>query len=243
MMSGGFRAVVTASAAAGIGVTAFTERPLLIGTVAVIAAAFAYGWPQLLGLPARRSATVVLGLTGAAAIALVVATDDMAWVTLAFGFAVLLTFGSQMLRRDGRPRLVEQVSGVVTGAAVLCSASAWLAIGPGLATEGMLLTAASALTAAAAVGLFTLPAWWRFGLAVAVGAGVGLGVGVAVGVVGLQVGLLIGLAAGLLVAAVDRLFNDYGRVSRVWPAIAAGALAVLVSGVPVYALGRALLHL
>src|SRR5690625_3722960 len=106
-----FRAVVTATAATGVGVTAFGERPLSVITVAGMGAIFALGWPGRLGLPARRGTTVLLLLTVAVGVALQVATRDLAYAALWFGLVVVASFVLQLLRRDGRPRLVESEIG------------------------------------------------------------------------------------------------------------------------------------
>src|SRR5699024_1005950 len=118
VLSKSFRAVVTATAAAGVGVTAFGERPLLVGTVAGMSVIFAVGWPGLLGLPARRGTSVLLLLTVLVSTGLQLLTEDLAFTALAFGGLVVAAFVLQLLRRDGRPRLVESVAGTVAGAAV-----------------------------------------------------------------------------------------------------------------------------
>ena len=132
MISGTFRAVVTATAAAGIGITAFGDRFLLVLTVAGIAALFALGWPTLLEMPARRSGVILLALIGGAAIGALLVLGGPA---LRGGGAWARRGGrvraGGWFRRDGRPRLVESVSGVVTGAVAMASAAGWLAIGTG----------------------------------------------------------------------------------------------------------------
>lgn len=148
MLSKPFRAVVTATAAAGVGVTAFGDRPLLVTTVGGMSVIFSLGWPGLLGLPARKGTSVLLLLTAAVATGLQLFTEDLAYAALAFGGVVVAAFVLQLLRRDGRPRLVESVAGTVAGAAVVVSGVGWLAIGTGPTSIGLLL-----------VGAVTLAAW------------------------------------------------------------------------------------
>jgi len=241
MMSGAFRAVVTATAAAAVGIAAFGERPLLVAAVGVICVLFSIGWPSLLGLPARRGASVVLLLTSAAAVAVVELTDDVAWAALVLAGAVLGAFVHELLRRDGRPRLVESVSGVVAGAAVVVAAVGWLAMGTGGAQVGLVLTGSVTLATAAAVTAAPIRAPYSAALTIVLTSLVGLGVGYLLISVGMTVGVLIGLAASLVIATAHHLFGQFPSSGRLWPAVSAAMLGVAVSGLPVYVLGRVLL--
>lgn len=241
MMSGAFRAVVTATAAAGVGITAFGDRPLLVGTVLGICVLFSIGWPSLLGLPARRGASAVLILTSVAGVGVVELTEDVAWAALVLAGSVLAAFIHELARRDGRPRLVESVSGVVAGSMVVVAGVGWLAMGTGGAQVGLMLTGSVTLAAAAAVTAAPIPAPYSAILTILLTALIGLLIGYLLIAVGMTTGLLVGLAAGLLIAAVHHLFGQFPSSGRVWPALSAAMLPVAVSGLPVYVLGRVLL--
>lgn len=241
MISGTFRAVVTATAAAGIGITAFGDRLLLVITVAGIAALFALGWPTLLGLPARRGAVVVLALTGGAAIASLLLWNDLLYVAVVLGVGVVAAFVRELVRRDGRPRLLESVSGVVTGAVVMASAAGWLAIGTGQVSVGLLLVGAVTLTVSSACTALPIPGWLGSATTIVLGCASGLLVGSVIEVVGLLTGGLVGLAAGVLTAAVHALFGQFPASGRPTAALAAAMLPVAVAGVPVYVVGRLVL--
>ncbi|MFV0252775.1 MAG: hypothetical protein ACK5H2_05510 [Beutenbergiaceae bacterium] len=243
MMGGTFRAVVTAAAAAGVGIAAFGQRPVLVGTVAACCAIFAIGWPILLDLPSRTGASVVLLLTGAAAIAVIEITGDFAWVTIVLAGAVLAAFIHELARRDGRPRLLESVSGVVTGAVIVTSGVGWLAIGATGAAVELLLAGAVTIAIAAAVSAVPLPSPYSSIVPIVVTAGGGLWLGYLLVPVGMITGLLGGLAAGLLIATTRHLFGQIPNSGQVLPALAAAVLPVAVSGVPVYVLGRVLVAL
>src|SRR5699024_11507262 len=118
MISGTFRAVVTAAAAAGIGITAFGDRYLLVLTVAGIAFLFALGWPTLLGLPARGGALVVLALIGAAAIATLLRWVGLLYAAVVVGLGAVAAFVRALPRPGGRPRALRYVSGLATGGLV-----------------------------------------------------------------------------------------------------------------------------
>lgn len=243
MMSGAFRAVVTATAATGVGITAFGDRPLLVGTVTAVALVFSVGWPALLGLPARTGATVVLAATSLASTAVVEITDDVAWVAIVFALAVLGAFVHELLRRDGRPRLLESVSGVVGGAAIVSAGTGWLAVGTSTTPVDLLLCGAVTLALASAVTAVPIPPAYSAVLTILLAAVGGVGVGYLLVPVGMTTGLLVGLAAGILIATVHHLFGQFPSSGRLWPALAASMLAVSVSGLPVYVLGRILVPL
>ncbi|MPV50430.1 MULTISPECIES: hypothetical protein [unclassified Pseudactinotalea] len=240
-MSGSFRAVVAATAATGVGVTTLTPRPLLTITVAAIAVICALGWPALVGLPARAAATVVLLATAASSVLVVELLQDLAWLAVVAAGAVLAAFLAQLFRRDGRPRLLEEVAGTITGAVIVASAAGWLAIGPSPRSEALVITAAVAIAVASVVALVRLPATWSTVASVVLACAAGSGIGFAATTLSTLVGALVGLAAGLLVATVHRLFAHYPVSGRLLPGLAAALSVVSVSGVPVYILGRVLL--
>ncbi|TDE88334.1 hypothetical protein EXU48_23450 [Occultella glacieicola] len=239
MMGGPFRAVVAATAAAGIGITAFGERYLLIGTVAAIGALFSIGWPSLLGLPARRGASVVLLGCVVASVGVLLLTNDLAMVAVVFALSVVAAFVHELVRRDGRPRLVESVSGTVAGAAVVTSATGWIAVGTGPTAVGLLLCGAVTLAVAAMCSALPFPGWIGAGITVVAAAGGGLAVG-SVTDVGPTAGALIGFSAGVVLAAAHRLFGQFPSSGRPFPALAAAVLPVAVAGLPVYVLARLL---
>lgn len=241
MMSGSFRAVVAATAATGIGVTTFTPRPLLTITVAAIAVICAWGWPRLVGIPARVPALVVLLSTAVAAVAVVEYVDNVAWLAMVCAGAILLTFIAELFRRDGRPRLVEQVAGTVTGSVIVTSAAGWLAISTSTHSQALVVTAAVAIAVAAVVTIFRLPSLWSTVLAVTLSALAGLAVGTAIEAMTALAGVLVGLTAGLLVATVHHLFDHFPSSPRVVPGLAAALIIVAVTGIPVYILGQVLL--
>lgn len=241
MIKSGFRAVVTATAAAGVGIAAFGERPLLVGTVAAICALFSIGWPSLLGLPAQRGAVVVLLLTAAAAVTVVEVTDDVAWAALVLAGSVLAAFIHELARRDGRPRLVESVAGTVAGSTVVVAGVGWLAMGTGGSQVGLLLTGSVTLAVAAAVTALPLGSPYSAVTTIVVTALVGVLVGYLLLSVGMTTGVLVGLAAGVLIATLHHLFGQFPTSGRILPALSAAMLPVAVSGLPVYVLGRVLL--
>lgn len=243
MMSGNFRAVVTATAAAGIGVTAFTPRPLFEITVAAIPVVVALGWAPLLPRMGRRlPVTGILLVVALASAGLVRLTNSLAWLAPVLAGSLIALFVAQMFRRD-REGLVDQVAGHFTGAVIVASGAGWLAVDPGPVGSALTLSASVCLAGAAIVTALPLRPRFSVWLAVIAAAGAGLGMGFGLEELTLLTGGLIGLAGGLVVASVHYLFGEYSDSDAALPSLSGALIAVATSGVPVYILGRVLLHM
>ncbi|UNX54523.1 hypothetical protein MF406_16790 [Georgenia sp. TF02-10] len=232
------RAAVTALGAAVLALAGYLSGDLLTGLVVLLGLLLALGWPRLLALPTGPGVTAVIALVAvaAAAAARFASLDALA---LVMGLAVIAAFVHEMLRRDGRPRLAESVSGAVTGAVVVVSAAGWVTAeaGPG---SPLVVTAAATIAAAAAVTAVPAPTALVAGLATAAAAAAGVVAGAILPVVGMVPGGLVGLGTGIITAALHVLFGRFPASGRVRPAVAAAVLPVLVVGVPVHLVGQLL---
>src|SRR5690625_718486 len=121
---------MVAAVATFVALASYISLAALVGVIFVLIMAVAVGWPWLIALPTPRTSSVVLALCGFGAVVSVVIVDVeplLKWLPAALGGAVVIAFVHQLLRRDGRPRLVEAVSGMVAGMLVLASAAGWVA--------------------------------------------------------------------------------------------------------------------
>ncbi len=121
-----WRPLVSVSVTAGALLIALGASAGPYATAAAVAVAMAgvsFGWVRLLDLPSPRGTRIVLTISSLLLLGTGLLPDGagMAWLPLATAFSVFATFGHQLGRRDGRPRLVESVSGTLTGVAVLAS--------------------------------------------------------------------------------------------------------------------------
>lgn len=243
MMSGNFRAVVTATAAAGIGVTTFTPRPLFEITVVAIALVVALGWAPLLPQSGRRlPITIILVLVALGASYAVYTTQAIDWLAPIFALALIAIFVAQMFRRDGTD-LVDQVAGHFAGAVAVAGGAGWLAVDAGPTGKALTLTAAACIATAAIITALPLPTKIVVAPSILIPPFVGYGIALNVEELTLTTGLLIGVVAGLLVAALHFLFTEYADSMEALPSLAGALIAVSVSGVPIYILGKALLHM
>jgi hypothetical protein len=239
------RSVVTAVLAALVAVMGIFGLLPLAGVSVAVAVTFAVGWPALADLPDRAGSSVVIALTGIGGVGAVYATGirpDLRAVGIVVSAAVLLTFVNELLRRDGRPRLVESMSGTVAGAVLASASAGWVACGRSSEGETLVVAAAAALAVAAATaGLAHLKMWLTIVAVVLVGAVGGAAVGFVLSTVGPLVTGLAGLGVGLLVAALHALFHPMVAAQRRLPALAMVVLPVSVAGVLVYVADRVLI--
>lgn len=239
-MGSSTRGVLTAALTAGLAVSALWHWPL-VGAVTVLVVIFAAGWPRLVDLPVEIGPGVVIALCGFGSLAVVEITGDIGGVAVVVGLAVAAAFVQEMLRRDGRPRLVESVAGTVTGSVVAASAAMWPALGDSRAAIAVVVTAATALAAGAACTAVPARAQVVAAMATVGAGGAGLLAGYLMSPVGMLVGGLTGLVAGVLTAAVHLLFGRFPASVRPVPALAAAALPPMLAGAPTFMLGSVLL--
>ena len=98
--------------------------------MAVLVLVLALGWPGLAALPFTPGAGAVVALGGLGSVAAVTFTPEQPYLqhlALVLAAAVVLAFVNEMLRRDGRLRMVESVSGTVAGTVRAVCVTGWVA--------------------------------------------------------------------------------------------------------------------
>lgn len=221
--------------------------PVLGGLLIALGVVFAVGWPLVAGLPARWHSAVVIALGGAAAVLAVWLSTEQAMlnpVPAVFAGVVLAAFVMQLVRRDGRERLVESVAGTVAGALVPVCSVGWLAAERTVAGDAVVVAGAVALAVGSAVSALPFDGWLRVGIVVGGSTAAGAVVGLALSTIGLLSGTLLGLAVGILVAAATELFRRLDHEGEQWERAAllsVATLPVAVTGILVYLAGRVLI--
>lgn len=254
-VTGALAAVVVA---AGGLVSAWLGTPwIMVLVAAVLVVVVALGWPQMLGAPARKSLTAVLGLTGlGAAVAVALwpgrgpgeGIEDFGAsliepiaVTIALG--VVAAFMVQLFRGSGSPHRLESTAGTITGVAAVCCGAAWVALarydaGPLAFSVGV------SLALAALAGLVPFPG--RSGRGLAAGLSVVLA-GVVPWVLSglwpaawpalpLPAAVVAGVLGGLVLVLLGQLAPERGRGRPVGQraAMALGTAPVAVAGIVTY---------
>lgn len=204
----------------------------------VVVIVLASGWPTLLGLPTQRGSTSVLAGCGAVAILIVLfAPPDrpLQYVAPWLALSVIITFFHQLLRRDYRPRLVESVTGVVSGVVTANLTVGWLAT----ASMPLILLGACCLPVAALALAAPLPRRFTHPLAV-VGSVAAAVVVSAAGPLGTVPAAVVGLLIGVLAAGLERVFSHLPTMASRQAGLAAGAATVAGAGMTLYLVSGAL---
>lgn len=219
----------------------------LAGSVAVglavvaLAALLAWGWAGMLNLPSPYGTATVLGV-GAVVMAVVVMVDDgteLTWLPAAMGVAVLLTLFHQLIRRDGRPRLVESASATLFGLAIIGSGMMYVPLAHDRQTAWLALAGAVAAGVSAAVDLLGR---WRaarpwvvpIGLVVSALVAVLIGAGVETSTP-FTIFLIVGMVSAALSHAVRAVMSALPGMAHVRPRVTSAVASVLITGGVVYA--------
>lgn len=237
------RSVLTAVLAAVVAVGGYLGVLPLAGVSAALVLVLAIGWPRLAGLPFTPGAGAVVALGGigsVAAVTFTAAEPYLQHMALVFAGAVVLAFVNELLRRGGRLRLVESVSGTVAGTVLAVCVTGWVATARLAGGKELVVAGALALALGSAAVALRGRTWLVYLVTVAAATGGGTLVGAVLPAVQLLAGAVLGFGVGLLVTAMHALFDRFPALSRNLPSLAVIVLPVTVSGVLVYVAGRVL---
>jgi hypothetical protein len=220
--------------------------PFAAAAVALGAGVLAWGWAGLLGLPSPRGTSFVLGVGTVATVLTVALTRDdpfLRWVPAALAGSMVVAFLHQLLRRDGRPRLVESVASVITALALIVSGGCLVPLPRTAAGGSVMAVAAVAVAICALVDLLARVPWLRpvlLPIALVAGTAAGIGVAAATGGVSLAAAAVLGLGVAAVSAALRAVLGALPTMSGPRSQLACAAASVLGCGVVVYVVGRLL---
>lgn len=231
-----------------IAVAAHAGSVPLAAAVAVTVACLALGWGELAAMEhARRGTAVVVGVSGLAAAGLALYSTEafgpLSGFAVLLAGCVLLAFGHQLQRRDGRPRLVESLTTTVAGQVLAVLAAGWVLLSQTrMGVGGLVVVAAAEATAAVVVLLPTrrsLSGWAAFGAGV-LAALVAVLVLHRVAPVNATVPaqILLGVAVSAVAAGTAVLGTAERVAARSLGVLAAGAVPVCAVGTVAYAVAR-----
>jgi hypothetical protein len=219
---------VAVSASAGDMILAIA---LLLGLLVV-----AWGWPRAAGLPSPRGSSGVLALTAILLVGAVLAVERapyLRWTAAALAIGLVAMFVQQLLRRDGRPRLVEAVMGTGFGLVILASGVSYLPVvhvvdGPQLI--GCAMAAIAGGTVADLVVRNALVRPWLLPLSMVAGGVASVGLSLVVGSPDLPPAALVGVTCAALSHAFRRLLSPEAGSFSSQGQIATGVASVAVCG-------------
>ena len=151
------RGMVLAIAAAALAVVSVLPplvMPVLLGLLMVL---FAWGWPQLLGVPSPGGSAIVIALVGLGALVGTTVLGSARPIVPAIGIGVLAAFLQQMMRKEGRPRLTDAISGTVSGLVIAASGAGWVVLESLGGGREALLVASAAMSAGALAHFLPAP--------------------------------------------------------------------------------------
>jgi hypothetical protein len=236
-------AIASVAFAGLIVVAGYAVTPaLLAGAVAFAVLVLALGWGSLLELPARRGTGLVVALVGCAGAALAMKAANMTRPLAPFAAllagAVLLAFAHELMRRHGRPHLVESVTGTLSGETVALLGGGW-ALLPGTRLGlAALVAAAAAVGAARVTAVLPLPERFAGWSSLLAGGLVGGFAGVMVDPPRVLPLLAVAVVVASVAAGLDRLLLGMGGQRSVPSVLAAAAAPVLAVGTVAYAVAR-----
>ena len=215
---------------------------MVAGAIAVAQLLLALGWASLLELPDPRGTTATIGVSGAAATVVGVVFAQRSQPLAAFAVliagSVLLAFVHELARRDGRPGLVESVTGTLSGQVIAVLGAGWVLLpSTGLGRGGVYVAAAAVI--AGSLGLVVpvdqnLRGWVGFAAGTAA-AGVTTLVSVPAS---LAEGVVLGVAVSGVVAGMGLLLRAQRAARTVLGVLAAGAAPVCAIGTVAFAVAR-----
>jgi hypothetical protein len=220
--------------------------PFAAAAVALGAGVLTWGWAGLLGLPSPRGTAFVLGVGTVATVltgALTTGDPFLRWMPAALAVSMVAAFLHQLLRRDGRPRLVESVASVITALALVVSGACLVPLPRTVEGAAVMAVAGAALGVSALVDLLArVPRLrpWLLPLALVAGTGAAVAVAALVGGMTLGAAALLGLLGAAVSAALRAVLGALPTMSGSRSQLACACASVLGCGVVVYVVGRLL---
>lgn len=222
-----------------------SEAVALVVSVASVLAAV--GWPHLLGVPARKSQSAVIGLSALLAVVLTAtapAPSYLAWFPAAVSLGVGAVFMIQLLRGTGQSFRLESTLGASTGVLAVAMGAGWVAadrLAVNATDSGVMLVTGISMVIAVLACLLPFPDRLVGPITVVLAVLAGpLGALLFTDVPALPAAI-VGLACGVVLAGSRRLLLSRNAPLGGLAAVSAGATPVLAIGAVVYFLDKLLL--
>jgi hypothetical protein len=216
----------------------------IVGVAVALAAAFGFGWPHYLGIPAKKTLGTVIALTGAAAAMTSGLTADanfLVWtpIFIALGFGAVMVV--QLIRGTGQAHRLESTLGAGAGVLIAGFAGGWVASYRFLGEPGMTLVTAISAAVALAVGMLSWPDRVLAPLAIVLAALAGPLAGLLFSELRVLPAAVLGALVAAVIASFRRLGTLTGPVRNVAGGLSAAVAPVLSLGAMVYFIDKLLL--
>jgi len=138
----------------------YSSPEVLLAVVALAAVGVGIGWPHFLGIPAKKTLAVLIGLPGvgsAVAATYLPAPGFLDWTPAFIAAGVLAIFVLQLLRGTGQSQRLESTLGSCAGVLLSCLGAGWIACVRFNGVREMFLVAAISAAIALIAGLIRWP--------------------------------------------------------------------------------------
>jgi hypothetical protein len=158
-------------------------------------------------------------------------------VPIVIAMIVTLAFLAEMLRKDGRPSLINSLAATVTGAIIATGMAGWIATAMSPVGAAMVVVGALALVFASfVVALSIKPGWLAAVITIWIASGVGMAAGHFIPYIEWDLGLIIGFAAGVSTSGLRALLANDNRYQDVTVGLAVSTVPIAVSGILMYSM-------
>ena len=139
---------------------AYSSPEALLAVAALTAVGVGVGWPYFLGIPARKTLAVLIGLPGvgsAVAATYLPAPGFLDWTPSFIAVGVMAIFVMQLIRGTGQAQRLESTLGSCAGVLLSCLGAGWIASSRFNGVREMILVAAISAAIALLAGLIRWP--------------------------------------------------------------------------------------
>lgn len=230
---------------AAIVVGAYSSPVVLLVAAVVLALAVGVGWPHFLGIPARKTLAVLIGLPGAGsavAATYVPAPAFLDWTPAFIAAGVVAVFVMQLIRGTGQAQRLESILGSCAGVLLACLGAGWIAASRFNGVREMLLVAAISAAVALLAGLLRWPDRVVAPLGIVLAGLAGPLAGLIFSDIAVIPAALVGVVIGSVLVSFRRLVILRGEALNVAAAISVAIAPVLSVGSLAYFIDKILIY-
>ena len=233
-----------AGLAATVGAS-YTSPEALLAVGVLIAAAVGIGWPHFLGIPARKTLAVLIGLPGVGAAvtaAYLPAPGFLDWTPSFMAAGVMAIFVMQLIRGTGQAQRLESTLGSCAGVLLSCLGAGWIATSRFNGVREMLLVAAISAAVALLAGLIRWPDSVVAPLGIVLAGLAGPLAGLVLSDIAVLPAAIFGVVVGAVLASFRRLATLRGAPLNVPAALSMGLAPVSAVGSLAYFIDKLLIY-
>ena len=237
--------VIGLAGLAALVAASYTSAEALLAVGVLLAAGVGIGWPHFLGIPARKTLAVLIGLPGAgAAVAAtyVPAPSFLDWTPSFLAAGVMAVFVMQLIRGTGQAQRLESTLGSSAGVMLSCLGAGWIACSRFNGVREMLLVAAISAAIALMAGLIRWPDRIVAPLGIVMAGLAGPLAGLVFSDIAVLPAAIFGVVVGAVLVSFRRLVTLRGEPLNLLAAVSMGLAPVSAVGSLAYFIDKLLIY-